>query len=458
MLDDGAPPRFFSAAPGDGRRIAVVSHTHPSVSKGGAEIAAYALFRGLRKLGADALFVAGCDEKDRGRLHLGGADERILFHEPERYEHFYQLGAPAVARELAALLAAERVGVANFHHYLFLGLAALRAAKLAAGAVTVATLHEYLAICHHHGQMVTRPARALCERASPESCGECFPEMDRTQFALRRDRFLSAFGAVDRFVSPSRFLADRHVAWGLEPDRIEVIENGLAGFNGAAPRRPRAPGAPWVFGYFGQINQFKGVDVLLRACDLLAERKDMAGRVQIRVHGNLVGQAPAFVERFEKAARDYPFLSYAGPYSNSMVRELMAACDYVVVPSTWWENSPLVIQEAFAARCPVVCSGIGGMAEKVEDKATGLHFRPGDAADLLRAFAAAMHEATHAAFIERLPVPDNEVGMARRYLECFGAAVRGGAAERSAPLPPAAAPPAPETHRTPKPRKRKVPC
>lgn len=447
------------ATPGGGRRIAVVSHTHPSVSKGGAEIAAYSLFQGLRKLGADALFVAGCDERDRGRLLLGGPDERILFHEPDRYEHFYQLGAPATGRGLAALLAAERVGLANFHHYLFLGLAALRSAKLAAGAVTVATLHEYLAICHHHGQMVTKPARALCERASPESCGECFPEMDRTQFALRRDRFLSAFGAVDRFVSPSRFLADRHVAWGLEPDRVEVIENGLAGFDGAAPRRPRAPGAPWVFGYFGQINQFKGVDVLLRACDLLAGRADMAGRAQIRVHGNLVGQPPAFVERFEKAVSDHPFLSYAGPYSNGMVRELMAACDYVVVPSTWWENSPLVIQEAFAARCPVVCSGIGGMAEKVEDNATGLHFRPGDAADLLRAFAAAMDEATHNGLLARLPVPSDEVAMARRYLECFEtAAERAAGAERqapaAAPLPPR--PPAPG--KTPQPRKRKVAC
>ena len=50
-----------------------------------------------------------------------------------------------------------------------------------------------------------------------------------------------------------------------------------------------------------------------------------------------------------------------------------AVANYVVVPSIWWENSPVVIQEAYAARRPVICSGIGGMAEKVIDGVTGLH-------------------------------------------------------------------------------------
>jgi glycosyltransferase involved in cell wall biosynthesis len=56
----------------------------------------------------------------------------------------------------------------------------------------------------------------------------------------------------------------------------------------------------------------------------------------------------------------------------------------VVVPSRWWENSPLVIQEAFLHQRPVICSDIGGMAEKVDDGVDGLHFRAGDARSLAR--------------------------------------------------------------------------
>ena len=41
----------------------------------------------------------------------------------------------------------------------------------------------------------------------------------------------------------------------------------------------------------------------------------------------------------------------------------MRQADWIVVPSIWWENAPLVILEARAAGRPVICSGIGGMAE-----------------------------------------------------------------------------------------------
>ena len=63
----------------------------------------------------------------------------------------------------------------------------------------------------------------------------------------------------------------------------------------------------------------------------------------------------------------------------------MAQVDWVVVPSIWWENSPLVIQEAFLHGRPVICSDIGGMAEKVDDGVNGLHFaKVGSPQDLAR--------------------------------------------------------------------------
>jgi glycosyltransferase involved in cell wall biosynthesis len=62
----------------------------------------------------------------------------------------------------------------------------------------------------------------------------------------------------------------------------------------------------------------------------------------------------------------------------------MENIDWVIVPSIWYENSPLVIQEAFMHKRPVICSDIGGMAEKVIDGVTGLHFRASSSDDLAR--------------------------------------------------------------------------
>jgi glycosyltransferase involved in cell wall biosynthesis len=72
----------------------------------------------------------------------------------------------------------------------------------------------------------------------------------------------------------------------------------------------------------------------------------------------------------------------------------MAAVDWVVIPSIWWENSPLVIQEAFHFGRPIICSDIGGMAEKVHDGVDGLHFRAGDSRDLADVISRAASSST----------------------------------------------------------------
>jgi glycosyltransferase involved in cell wall biosynthesis len=89
------------------------------------------------------------------------------------------------------------------------------------------------------------------------------------------------------------------------------------------------------------------------------------------------------------------------------------------MPSTWWENSPVVIQEAFAAGRPVICTGIGGMAEKVPDRRAGLHFRRGDAADLARVMREAADDVLYAALVSQLPPVSSSTDMARAYLSLF---------------------------------------
>jgi glycosyltransferase involved in cell wall biosynthesis len=79
-------------------------------------------------------------------------------------------------------------------------------------------------------------------------------------------------------------------------------------------------------------------------------------------------------------------VTLAGAYDHAAVPRLMADVDWIVVPSRWWENSPLVIQEAFMHGRPVICSDIGGMREKVTNGVNGLHFvvsNPGKLAETI---------------------------------------------------------------------------
>ncbi len=416
--------------------IAIVSHSHPSVTKGGAEISAYALYEGLRRIGVDTIFIANCAAADRHRLVLGSEREYAIISDPLRYDHFYQLAASDTWRQLKAILLRQGVRLVNFHHFLGLGANSLRAVASETEIPFVVTLHEFLAVCAHHGQMVTRPARRLCQAASPAACATCFPEHSRQQFAARKQLLRSALLPAAGFIAPSHFLADRMIEWGLPREKFVVIENGLREKGQRDPfDRQGIEGRPWVFGYFGQITPFKGADTLLDTIDLLTRHPGVEQTLRIRVFGNLVGQETAFVDRFTQTLGTSRFASYAGPYENADVQKLMAGCDYILVPSTWWENSPVVIQEAYAAGRPVICTGIGGMAEKVSNRRAGLHFRLGDCADLARVMIEAGDDVLYRALCSGLPAVSDLTEMARDYMATFNRLVK--------PKPPVL--PAPDT-------------
>ncbi|WP_185208560.1 glycosyltransferase family 4 protein [Sphingomonas sp. NBWT7] len=406
------------------RRIAILSHTHPSLSKGGAEIAARTLFRGLRASGVDAILISACDEAALDRLDLDPY-EFALPYRSTLYDHFYHLSSIDVRRSLIALLQRERVALLNAHHFLNVGSEIFRDVT-DVGIPVVFTIHEFLAICHNHGQLIKRHTNALCDGPTPGACRACYPEHSRQQFAVRQQHFAAALAPVAAFVSPSHFLADTMVRNGLPADRVHVIENGIEQGR-ASPTRSVSRRRIWTFSYFGQINPFKGMDVLLDACAIIARDEALCAQIRIVVHGNMIGQSPAFIERFDAACERYPFLRYAGAYDNGSVADLMAACDYVVFPSTWWENSPVVIQEAFQARRPVLCTGIGGMAEKVTDRVNGLHFLRGDPADLADRIAEASDLELYGHLQQAIPPVLSPTQMAERYLAIFEDVSKAGA-------------------------------
>ncbi|WP_332689893.1 glycosyltransferase family 4 protein, partial [Devosia sp.] len=301
----------------------------------------------------------------------------------------------ALQRDLVRFVGDARPHVVHFHHVLGLGMEALYAVREALPrSVILVTFHEYLSICHNHGQMVKRPTGQLCREASPIACHGCFPEIPVSHF-LKRERFVRGMlDLADAFVSPSVFLAGRYAEWGIEADKLTVIENGIA-VGEAMPARELPLHNPRRnrFAYFGQLTPFKGVDVLIDAVSRLPEDIWGDDACLMIFGGNLERQPPDFQERLKKlideAGRRVRFY---GAYQNADMPRLMRSVDWVVMPSTWWENSPLVIQEALHHRRPLICSDIGGMAEKVRDGKDGLHFRAGSAQDLADRMAEVLSE------------------------------------------------------------------
>lgn len=373
----------------------IVSHMHPRVSRGGAEIAAYQMYEALREMpDVQAWFVGASGGKLPGPLGAMvfqpfGPDEFVLAD--AAYDHWtHSSQIPNLAQEFRALVAELQPDIVHFHHFANIGVEAfLQVRQAAPRARIVLTLHEFLAICNHFGQMVRRPGLELCNRATARDCARCFPERTENDFFLR-ELFIKRFlRLVDGFISPSHFLAERYIAWGLDAAKMTVIENGQP--EDAADGRPPRDGAAMVIGFFGQLSVLKGVDVLLDAVQELEREPPARGRLRIEIHGDASNQPPELREKVEARLKaGNAMVAFRGAYENTEVRARMQGCHAVVVPSIWWENSPLVIQEALSARRPVICSDIGGMAEKVRDGVDGFHFRARSGvalAELLRELA-----------------------------------------------------------------------
>jgi glycosyltransferase involved in cell wall biosynthesis len=409
-------------------RVLVIAHGHPAFSIGGAEVAAHNLFRGLNQSGrAEAYFLARAlspmpRHAETSLMSLRQGEREVFLHTDAWLEFWLSNEQPDEMIEgLSRYVRLVRPDVVHFHHVIGLGMEALAAIRrLLPDASIVVTFHEYLAICHNHGQMVRHPRRTLCQQASPAACAGCFPEHTPGAFFQREMFIKDHLALATAYVSPSRFLIERYVAWGLPADRFMLIENGLDRAAIAPPRPVPAGGRRDRFGYFGQLTEFKGLLVLLEAVRRVPAA--LWGDATLCLFGaNLEWQPAAFRAAYEKLLKQVgPRVRVHGSYRAEELPRLMAQVDWVVVPSIWWENSPIVIQEAFLHGRPPIVSDIGGMAEKVRADIDGLQFRVGSPEDLAGVLGRALSEE---GLCERLAAaarpPPDLAGYASAHLDLY---------------------------------------
>ena len=373
-------------------RILVIVHDHPELRPGGSEIAAYTLFRGLQQVaGVEAFFLArsGAAARRRGGTPFSafrGAPDQFLMFTEDTDSFLFSQRSDQVIAGFRQMLERLKPDVIHFHHYIYIGLELIALARTVNPKVRiVVTLHEYWAICASDGQMVKANSIELCHAASPHECAACFPQIAPSEFLLRELFIKSHFDKVDTFIAPSEFLRQRYVAWGLPAWQIVTLENGIAPV-APPPPRPLAEGERrGVFGFFGQVTPYKGLIPLLAAFERLDHYPaQLTQGIRLVVNGaNLEWNQQAYIDKITGLlTRTAHRVHFAGSYRRGELHRLMSAVDWVVVPSSWWENSPLVIQEALAHRRPIICSNIGGMAEKVRWGQDGYHFAPANPVEL----------------------------------------------------------------------------
>ena len=376
--------------------VLVLSHGHPAIRPGGGENAAYALHGELLRQGDwRSVFLAAAPaehfqegEDLRPCSAADTAGSEWLVKASSDWLTYQSACSLLNGSPLHQLVCDLQPQVISVHQIMHLGVdLILRLRDWCPQARIVYTLHEFLLLCPFNGQLKTREG-LYCQGPTPLGCRQCLPRISSELLLLRSARIQLLIDQVDCFISPSRVVKDCFVAWGIAPERIEVIANCLADLQPEPPSLLRDESALHsVFGFFGNCSEAKGLDLVLEAMLGLVRRQGEArlvvhGPVQRLIEEGIPRRDPYAIKLQHLLAQLGDHVSCPGPYRQEEIPRLMGRVGWVLMASRWLENAPVVIQEALACRRPLLVPALGGMAEHVRNGLDGLHFSPDSSASL----------------------------------------------------------------------------
>jgi glycosyltransferase involved in cell wall biosynthesis len=425
-------------------KVLLVAHRYPPRHHAGVEVYTAGLARALVRRGHRVeVFCAEKDVARADRTLLRREHEGLVVHElvnnllhDDLRESFLW---PPAEDAFERVLEEFRPDVVHFTHLLYLSLGCAPRAR-ARGIAAIYTLNDFWLQCARFGQRL-RDDDQVCHAIEPTTCARCVATLPFAQGGLERRaapwvaRVKRATGldlspalragaraaralrpqpsasepapeavsraaralaereafvkgpftaALHALVAPSRFLHDELVRWGLPAEKLRQLRSGIDVRELVEKRTPRA--GPLRIAFLGTVVPHKGAHVLLEAWAQLAP----GGGASLRIYGN-TSYRPEYVARLRARAAEVG-AELRGPVPHARIAEVLGETDLLVVPSIWYENSPLIIQEALALRTPLLVSDLGGMRELVEEGVSGWRFRAGDAADLARALRGVLAE------------------------------------------------------------------
>jgi glycosyltransferase involved in cell wall biosynthesis len=408
-------------------RILLTAHAFPPRSTAGVEVYTLRLAKGLASLGHEVLVLTAVHDlaaepySVRRRVHEGvPVAEVVNVHHRGTLEATYL--DEGVERAVAPVFAAFRPECVHVQHLQSLSLGILEVSRRL-GAAVVVTLHDYWLSCPRDGLRMqadltlsnkvdhaicagclhdspylvpalqsglsgavrkaglgrhlhrlhdvapgaTGAALRLLRRLSPPRRRDLEKELD-----LREERLCAAMKGVDLVIAPTDFARDRAVEFGVEATRLRTLRLGAV----EGPPRSRRAGARKRFGYVGTLASHKGAHVLVEAFRGVPDAD-----ASLDLFGSLTVQ-PAYVEGLRRGAAGDARIRFHGPFAEGGQARVLDRLDALVLPSVWWENSPVTALEALAAGLPVIASAIGGVPEIVKHEVSGWLVPPGDAGAL----------------------------------------------------------------------------
>ena len=178
---------------------------------------------------------------------------------------------------------------------------------------------------------------------------------------------------IDLVLAPTQKTRDIFIANGFKPEQVRLQPFGVDLDNPLA-QLEHTPSDHVRFMFIGRLQPYKGADILVNAFNQLP---NPCGAT-LTVYGAADDNYAAYFQRLQADMDANPRLTFAGTIPPWDLHKAFAQADYFVLPSTWHENSPLILLDALQSQTPVIASDIGGVTDVVKDGANGYLFPMGD--------------------------------------------------------------------------------
>lgn len=178
---------------------------------------------------------------------------------------------------------------------------------------------------------------------------------------------------ADLIIAVSNAVKDVFVQNGISENKIMVLHSGIKmaeKLEAYAEKNPTKTRNPLTFGFFGPVQPYKGVHILVEAFNQLPP-----GSARLLINGT---GPSAYCQSLMRKAN--PYVEFKGAFDD--LAQMLSEFDVAVVPPIWQDNAPLVVLEALSAKKPIIGANIGGIPDFVQDGLNGLLFEAGNSFDL----------------------------------------------------------------------------
>lgn len=161
----------------------------------------------------------------------------------------------------------------------------------------------------------------------------------------------TSLGQPQAVIAPSQWLLNEHLKRGFFTKTVSVVINNPTANSSEKVDHSKNNS---VFLYVGQIEEYKGVRLLLSAwVDFLTRTKAEAKLIMV---------GDGFLLDSLKLLKT-PQVEFTGRLQKEALDKIYREASCLVVPSLCYENSPTVIYEATQLNLPVIAVGLGGTKE-----------------------------------------------------------------------------------------------